>query len=87
MSKNSNRVQDPIPKSQGRGRIETNIDYSSNLKSRRSRILFLVLCILPYIGICTLIYLEGLELLAVILLAIPLVLLGVFWFIQKAIEP
>ena len=77
---------DPIPKSQGRGSIDTDKDYSSNFTSLRSRILYLTLCILPYIAICIFIYLEGLETLALILLAIPLELLGLFWFLQKKLK-
>ena len=86
MYKGSPSFRDPMPKSQGRGKINTSKDYSGNFTSLRSRIIYITLCLLPYIGICIFVYLEGLETLALILLAIPLVLLGLFWFLQKTLK-
>lgn len=82
-SRASTGFKDPIPKSQGRGSIYTNKDYSSSFTSLRSRIIYLTLCFLPYVGICVFIYLEGLEILGIVLLAVPLVLFGLFWFLKR----
>ena len=79
--------REPIPKSRGRrGKIYTDRDYSSSFTSTRSRIIYLACCLLPYIAICTMVYLEGLEVLALLLLSIPLVLFLVFWFLDKKLS-
>jgi len=88
MQKNRASVSfgDGIPKSQGPGSINTSKDYSAIFTSLGSRIVFLSTCILPYIGICAFVYLEGLEVLAIILLTIPLVLFSLFWFLKKKLD-
>lgn len=75
--------KDVIKRSQGRGTIYTDRDYSSALTSRRSRAIFVALCLIPYIGICLVVYSTGVEILAIAMLAIPLVMLLLFWFIHK----
>jgi len=78
--------RDLIPKSQGPGNIFTDKDYAGSYKSLRSRIIYLICCALPYVGICVFIYLEGLETLGIILLAIPLVLFLIFWFLKRKLS-
>lgn len=78
---------DVIPKSQGRGSINTSRDFSGGSTSLRSRIIYLTLCLLPYVGICIFVYVEGLEALAIILLAVPLVLFSLFWLLQSKLKP
>jgi len=68
-----------------KGNINTTKDFSSGFDSQRSRIIYMCVCLLPYIGICVLVYLEGLEALGLIMLALPLVLLSIFWFIKKKV--
>lgn len=86
MHKGSPNFYDPISKGKGGGSINTGKDYSGNFTSLRSRIIYLTLCLLPYIGMCIFVYLEGLEILAIILLAIPLVLLSLFWLLQAKLK-
>ncbi len=79
-------LAEPIPPSQGVGRIDTSKDFSSPFKSLRSRIIYIACCFLPYIGICVFVYLEGLETLGIILLAVPLVLFSLFWFLKRKLR-
>jgi len=85
-SKVSVNFRDPIPKSQGRGNLDVSKNYSAGFNSLRSRIVFLSACMLPYIGICLFVYFEGLALLSIILLAIPLVFFLLFWLLQKKLN-
>jgi len=77
---------DVLSKSQGRGSVYTDKDYSKSLQSRRSRVAFVTLCLIPYVAACVVLYLDGLEFLAITLLATPLVLLLVFWYIAKRLK-
>ena len=73
----------PIPKSQRPESIDVNEDYASSFKGLRSRIIYIVCCFIPYIAVCVLIYLEGLESLGIALLSVPLALLLMFWLLQR----
>ena len=78
--------KDVLPKSYGPGSINVSKDYSTLFKTRRSRILFITCCALPHIGICIFVYLEGLKAVSIVLLAVPLVLGVLFWFLQKKLS-
>lgn len=75
-----------IPESKGSGQIYTNRDYSEFFPSLRARIIYLTLCLLPYVGICIFVYLEGIEVLGIILLAVPLFLFTLFWILKRILK-
>ena len=78
------KFRDPIMHhGKSKGRINTSQDYSMGVTSLQGRLLFLGLCILPYIGICLVVYLQGLKALGLIMLAIPFVLLSFFRYLDK----
>lgn len=76
---------DPIPPNRGRGSIDTNKGYAS-VKSLPGRIVFAILCIVPYLAIGVYLFISGLEIQAIVLLAIPLLLFLVFWFLLKKLD-
>lgn len=81
------QFHDPLIRNgKGKARIDTSTDYSRKFVSLRSRIIYMSLCILPYLAICVLVYLEGLEALGIMMLTLPLVLLSIFWYIQKKLR-
>ena len=76
--------KDPFPDNKkGRGSIYTDRDYSSGFTSRRSRIIYVSCCMLPYLAMCIYLYLSMSEAVGIMLLAVPLVLFLVFWFLSK----
>ena len=75
-----------IPDNRGKGSISTNKDYSTSIKSLKGRIFFVSLCIVPYVAAGIYLFMSGLEMPAIILLAIPLVLFLVFWFVVKKLD-
>lgn len=77
---------DQIPDSRGKGSISTNKDYSTSIKSLKGRIFFVSLCIFPYLAAGIYLFMAGLEIQAIVLLAIPLVLFLVFWFVIKKLD-
>ncbi len=77
---------DPIPPNRGRGSINTGKKYLGFIESLTARILFVSLCMVPYLGFGIYLFLQGLKVQAIILLAIPLVLFLVFWFLIKKLD-
>ena len=77
---------DRIPDNRGKGNISTNKDYSTSIKSLKGRIFFVSLCIVPYVAAGVYLFMAGLEIQAIVLLAIPLVLFLVFWLLMKKLD-
>ena len=77
---------DPIPPNRGQGSINTNKDYYSSITSLRGRIIFVSLCAAPYIGFSIYLFVTGLEIQAIALLAVPLCLFLIFWFLIKKLD-
>lgn len=77
------RNHDPFPKRGKRGSIDLSKDYSKFSSGSRSKILLASLTMLPYLGLGVLLFLEGLKVLAIVLLLIPLVLFLIFWVVSK----
>lgn len=65
---------DVLKKSQGRGSIYTDKDYSKALPSSRSRIVFVLLCLISYVAVIALLYFSGVKILAIALSVTLLVL-------------
>lgn len=80
------RFSDPIPSNRGKGSINTNKEYYASIKSLPGRIVFAVLCIIPYLAGGIYLFVAGLEIQAIVLLAIPLALFLVFWFLLKKLD-
>ena len=65
------------------GGIDTGKDYSFMFKTRRSSALACCLIGVPYIGISTYLFLSGLAVLGIVLLALPLFLMLVIWTVSR----
>lgn len=76
----------PIPPNQGQGSINPDKDYYTSIKSLRGRIIFVGLCVLPYLGFGVYLFMAGSEIQAIILLAAPLLLFLVFWLLLKKLD-
>ncbi|MEL6554584.1 MAG: hypothetical protein AAFQ63_14105 [Cyanobacteria bacterium J06621_11] len=80
------RGRDPIPGGKKGGSIDLSKDYSKFSKGRGSRAVFASLTLLPYIGISVFVYFEGLKVLAILLLALPLLFFIVFFALMKVFD-
>lgn len=78
--------RDVIPKNKGRGQIYTDKDYYGNFRSLSSRVIFALCCVVPYIAIAIHLYFTADKVIAIIMLAIPLVIGLAFWFVTKRMK-
>ena len=73
----------PFPRNERGGKIDIGRDYSRFLGGFRSKLLIVVLALLPYTALSIFLFLEGLEIIAVVLLLIPLLLFFSFWIVLR----
>lgn len=77
---------DIIPRNQGCGNIPTDKDYSQPLKGRQSRAVFVSFCAVPYLVTALYLFLTSDEIVAILLLLIPLVIGLLFWILFKLVN-
>jgi hypothetical protein len=67
-------------------RIATDRDYSQFFKRKATKLTFLGFLLLTYLTAPVLIFLSGQPVLAGVLVAIPVVLMTLFWLLAKALD-
>ncbi len=80
---NNPSFRDPLTRSGKGGQLNQRRDYGGSSASLRSRIIFVSLCLIPYLGFGIYLFVQGQQIPAIALLGAPLFIGLLFWFVIK----